>query len=51
MSKAMKMCKSQLASIEIKPTNRNARRYLHCLRKLERKVRAEAKWFKSYTKV
>lgn len=43
MSKTMKMCKSQLASIEIKPTNRNARRYLHCLRKLLRMLRAESK--------
>ena len=43
MSKTMKEVKTQLASIGIKPTNRNARKYLHRLRKLKRKLRSYQK--------
>lgn len=43
MGKTMKEVKTQLASIGIKPTNRNARKELHRLRKLDRTVKAESK--------
>lgn len=43
MSKTMKEVKTQLASIGIKPTNRNARKELHRWRKLRRMIRAEQK--------
>ena len=43
MSKSMKMIKSQLSKIGIKPTNSTARKYLHYLRKHERMKRAVGK--------
>lgn len=43
MSKTMKEVKTHLASIGIKPTNRNARKELHHWRKLRRMIRAEQK--------
>ena len=42
MGKTMKMVKERLVSLGIKPTNRNARKYLHSLRKFDRNVKAEA---------
>lgn len=47
MSKSMKVFKVFLVSCGIKPTNRNARRYLHCYRKHERMIRANEKMEKS----
>ena len=43
MGKTMKMVKTHLASWGIKPTNRNARKELHRLRKLKRMIRTEYK--------
>ena len=43
MSKTMKIVKEHLVSWGIKPTNRNARKELHRLRKLRRMIRAEQK--------
>ena len=43
MGKSMRMAKSDLTEMGMKPTNRNARKYLHCYRKLQRKVNAEYK--------
>ena len=43
MGKTMKMVKEHLVSWGIKPTNRNARKELHRLRKLRRMIRAEQK--------
>ena len=43
MSKTMKIVKEHLVSLGIKPTNRNARKELHRLRKLRRMIRAEQK--------
>ena len=43
MSKSIKMIKTYIALRGIKPTNRNARKYLHRLSKLKRKLRAEQK--------
>lgn len=43
MSKTRKMIKTWLALMSVKPTNRNARKSLHRLRKLERKIKYEAK--------
>lgn len=43
MSKTMKMIKTWLALMSVKPTNRNARKTLHRLRKLERVLKAEIK--------
>ena len=43
MSKSMKMVKTCLTENGIKPTNRNARKELHRLRKLRRMIRAEQK--------
>ena len=43
MSKSMRMIKIKLASVGIKPTNRNARKELHRWRKLRRMIRAEQK--------
>ena len=42
MGKTMNMVKEHLVSWGIKPTNRNARKELHRLRKLDRTVKAEA---------
>lgn len=41
MSKTMKIVKEHLVLWGIKPTNRNARKELHRLRKLRRMIRAE----------
>ena len=43
MGKTMKIVKEHLVSWGIKPTNRNARKELHRLRKLRRMIRAEQK--------
>lgn len=43
MGESMRMAKSDLTEMGMKPTNRNARMYLHYYRKLQRKVRAEHK--------
>lgn len=43
MSKSMKTIKTKLASVGIKPTNRNARNVLHRSRRLLRMLRAESK--------
>lgn len=43
MGKTMKIVKERLVLRGIKPTNRNARKYLHRLRKLKRKLRAYQK--------
>ena len=43
MSKSMNIVKEHLVSWGIKPTNRNARKELHRWRKLERKIKYEAK--------
>lgn len=43
MSKSMRMVKTHLAEMGIKTTNRNARKELHRLRKLDRTVKAESK--------
>ena len=43
MSKTMKMIKIGLRLEGIKATNRNARKVLHFLRKLERRMEAEIK--------
>ena len=40
MSKSMKTIKTKLASVGIKPTNRNARKELHSLRRYERVLKA-----------
>lgn len=42
MSKTMKIVKEHLVSRGIKPTNRNARKELHRLRRFDRNVKAEA---------
>lgn len=47
MSKSMNMIKTWIALKGVKPTNRNARKYLHRLRKLRRMIRAEEKRVKS----
>lgn len=43
MSKTMKMIKMGIRLEGIKPTNRNARKELHRLKKLRRMIRAEQK--------
>lgn len=42
MSKSMRMAKRRLKENGIKPTNRNARKLLHQLRRFDRNVKAEA---------
>ena len=42
MSKSMKIVKERLVSRGIKPTNRNARKLLHQIRRFDRNVKAEA---------
>lgn len=43
MSKSMKLIKTYIALKGVKPTNKNARKYLHRLRKLKRKLRSYQK--------
>lgn len=43
MGETMRMAKWHIMEMGMKPTNRNARKYLHYYRKLQRKVRAEHK--------